>query len=69
MAAKIKDTKGREIRLQLSKDRKLIDLYLGPEKTRHHSPVVRWWAGHRVLDAVNAKKFAEKIRQLIPKLR
>ena len=65
----ITDTKGREVRVQLSEDKQVIDLYLGPEKTRHHSKTVRWFAAHRVFDRTNALRFARKITSLSKKVK
>lgn len=68
-APKIEDMQGREIRVQLSKDKKLIDFYAGPEKSRHRSPVVKWFAVHRVFDQANAKKLTAKLNKLVPKFK
>lgn len=66
---KIRDLKGREVRVQRSADNKLIDLYLGPEKTRHRSPLIRWWTSHRRLSAIEARKLLRRLNQVVGKLK
>jgi len=66
---KIFDTQGREIRIQLSKDMRSLDIYAGPEKKIRRSPVRSIWAAHRLLDTANAKRFFQRAKQLAPKLK
>jgi len=65
----IRDLKGREVRIQLSADKKVLDLYLGPEKVRHRSKEIRWWTAHRRFEGMNAKRFAEKFAQVTKRLK
>jgi len=70
---KIKDVKGNEIRIQASQDRRFIDLYLGPEKTRkirHSKPVkFSWWTAHRLYTKTEAQKLLKRLQQVVPKMK
>jgi len=68
-APKIRDTQGREARAQISDDKRLLDLFLGPVKTRHRSPVVSWWAAHRTYTKTEASKLLKRLQQLVPKMK
>ena len=68
-APKITDTKGREARAQISDDKRFLDLFLGPEKKRHRSPIVRWWTAHRVYTKAEATKLLRRMQQIVPKMK
>ena len=66
---KITDLQDREARIQLSQDKHLVDLYLGPEKIIRRSATRCIWAAHRVYDRKNFEKFVQRANQILKMLR